>query len=36
MAVYKSDGGMYRIQFRLNNRTYVMSAKTTDKRVADE
>ncbi|MGC2461778.1 MAG: hypothetical protein WA446_12540 [Steroidobacteraceae bacterium] len=35
MAVYKSDGGMYRIQFRLNNRTYVKSAKTTDKRVAE-
>jgi len=35
MAVYKSDGGMYRIQFRLNNKTYVKSAKTTDKRVAE-
>jgi len=35
MAVYKSDGGAYRIQFRLNNKTYVKSAKTTDKRVAE-
>ena len=35
MAVYKSDGGMYRIQFRLNGKTYVKSAKTTDKRVAE-
>ena len=36
MAVYRAPGGkMYRIQFRLNNRTYVKSAKTTDKRVAE-
>lgn len=35
MAVYKAGGGMYRIQFRLNNKTYVKSAKTTDKRVAE-
>jgi integrase len=36
MAVYRQDGGkVYRIQFRLNNRTYVKSAKTTDKRVAE-
>jgi len=35
MAVYKSDGGAYRIQFRLKNRTYVKSAKTMDKRVAE-
>ena len=35
MAVYKMSGGMYRIQFRLNNRTYVKSARTTDKRVAE-
>jgi integrase len=35
MAVYKSLGGTYRIQFRLNNKTYVKSAKTTDKRVAE-
>jgi hypothetical protein len=35
MAVYKSDGGTYRIQFRLNNKTYVKSAKTADKRVAE-
>jgi integrase len=35
MAVYKSDGGAYRIQFRLKNKTYVKSAKTTDKRVAE-
>lgn len=36
MAVYRQDGGKtYRIQFRLNNRTYVKSAKTTDKRVAE-
>lgn len=36
MAVYRQDGGKtYRIQFRLNNRTYVKSAKTTEKRVAE-
>jgi integrase len=36
MAVYRSHGTkMYRIQFQLNNRTYVQSAKTTDKRVAE-
>ena len=36
MAVYRQDSGKtYRIQFRLNNRTYVKSAKTTDKRVAE-
>ena len=36
MAVYRAPGGkMYRIQFRLNNRTYVKSARTTDKRVAE-
>ena len=36
MAVYRQDGGKtYRIQFRLNNRTYVKSAKTSDKRVAE-
>jgi hypothetical protein len=35
MAVYKTGGGMYRIQFRLNNRTFVKSAKTTDKKVAE-
>jgi integrase len=36
MAVYRQNGGKnYRIQFRLNNRNYVKSAKTTDKRVAE-
>jgi integrase len=36
MAVYRPRGGkVYRIQFRLNNRTYVKSAKTTDKRIAE-
>src|ERR1022692_13225 len=36
MAVYRQNGGKnYRIQFRLNNRNYVRSAKTTDKRVAE-
>ena len=36
MAVFRPDGGkVYRIQFRLNNRTYVKSAKTTDKRIAE-
>jgi integrase len=36
MAVYRSHGGkLYRIQFQLNNRTYVQSAKTTDRRVAE-
>jgi len=36
MAIYRSKGDPhYRIQFRLNNRTYVRSAKTTDKRIAE-
>ena len=36
MAVYRQNGGdNYRIQFRLNNRNYVKSAKTSDKRVAE-
>lgn len=35
MAIYKVSGGKYRIQFRINNRTYVKSARTTDKRVAE-
>ena len=36
MAIYRPNGGKaYRIQFRLNNKTYVKSAKTTDKRVAE-
>jgi len=36
MAVYRNrDTNVYRIQFRLNNRTYVRSAKTTDKRIAE-
>ena len=36
MAVYKSKADpYYRIQFRLNNRTYVKSSKTPDKRVAE-
>lgn len=34
--VYKSKGeAFYRIQFRLNNQTYVKSAKTSGKRVAE-
>jgi integrase len=36
MPVYKSKGdNHYRIQFRLNNRTYVKSARTSDKRIAE-
>lgn len=36
MSVYKPKGETnYRIQFRLNNQTYVKSSKTTDKRVAE-
>jgi integrase len=36
MAVYRNRGTkLYRIQFQLNNRTYVRSAKTTDKRIAE-
>lgn len=36
MSVYKAKGAKYyRIQFRLNNQTYVKSAKTADKRVAE-
>src|SRR5258708_20174410 len=36
MAVYRNHAAkLYRIQFRLNNRTYVKSAKATDKRVAE-
>ena len=36
MAVYKTKGATsYRIQFRLNGRTYIKSAKTSDKRVAE-
>lgn len=36
MAVYRQESGKaYRIQFRLNNRTYVKSSKTSDKRLAE-
>lgn len=36
MSVYKPNGeGNYRIQFRLNNQTYVKSSRTSDKRVAE-
>jgi integrase len=36
MAVYRPDGAkVYRIQFRLNSKTYVKSSKTTDKRIAE-
>lgn len=35
MAVYKAEGGIYRIQFQLNNKVFVKSSKTTDKRVAE-
>lgn len=36
MAIYRHpDSKLYRIQFRLNNRTYVKSAKTTDRRIAE-
>jgi integrase len=36
MAVYRTKGdSYYRIQFRLNNKTYVKSSKTTDKRIAE-
>jgi integrase len=36
MPVYKSKGDThYRIQFRLNNQTYVKSSKTSDKRIAE-
>lgn len=36
MSIYKLKGEKhYRIQFRLNNRTYVKSSKTADKRVAE-
>src|ERR1039457_4506684 len=36
MPVYKSKGDThYRIQFRLNNKTFVKSSKTSDKRIAE-
>ena len=36
MPVYKSKGDQnYRIQFRLNNKTFVKSSKTSDKRIAE-
>ena len=36
MPVYKSKGhSNYRIQFRLNNKTFVKSSKTSDKRIAE-
>lgn len=36
MSVFKPEGSKhYRIQFQLNNQTYVKSSRTTDKRVAE-
>ncbi len=35
MAVYKTDGGKYRIQFMLDGKTYVRTSKTVDKKIAE-
>jgi integrase len=35
MGVYKQKGGLYRIQFTLNGKTYVKSAKTANKKSAE-